>query len=139
MSFYARLQHQSDSHLFAAAIYWDRPKCSQQGSANPRDRLPAPVIGLFSIILAGEEMNIEEMVDCLIADFEEDRTKAAKYFWWEAYERALTETDFRTSRSMVFAKTILCGRSEQLEQFPDDPTVWEELAALRVAIRNLRC
>jgi len=85
-------------------------------------------------------MNIKETVDRLIADFEQDRTKAAKYFWWwEAYERALTETtDSRIARSTAFAETILAGRRLQLEQFPDDPGVREELAALRVAIKHLR-
>lgn len=85
-------------------------------------------------------MNIEETVERFIADFEKDRTNAVKYFWWETYNKALTETtDARIARSRAFAETVLYGRQQQLEQFLDDPAAREELGALRMAINRIRC
>jgi hypothetical protein len=83
-------------------------------------------------------MNIEETVERFIADFERDRTNAPRYFWWEAYDRVLTQTDpSRRARAIALAKAVLCGRRQQIEQFPDDLYVREELEALRVAIESL--
>ena len=85
-------------------------------------------------------MNIEQTVDRLIADCEDDRTKAAKYFWRDALDRVLSDKpDSRIPRSKAFTETVVFGRVLQLEQFPDDPGVKEELTALQEAIKRLRC
>jgi hypothetical protein len=66
-------------------------------------------------------MTIEETVDRFIADFERDRA-ASRYIWWEAYDRALIDsTGSKATRGMAVAQTVLLGRRQQLEQFPDDP------------------
>jgi hypothetical protein len=84
-------------------------------------------------------MNIEETVERYIADFERYRTVAQKYFWKEIYDRALNETvPSRRARSISLAQTVLCGRHEQLQHFPDDPDTREEVEALRLAIERLR-
>ena len=84
-------------------------------------------------------MNIEEMVESFIADFERDRQDAVNYFWREAYDRALTETDpSRRRKNIAVAETSLYGRCEQLRVcIVDDPEAKAELAALRVAIKRL--
>jgi hypothetical protein len=84
-------------------------------------------------------MNIEEMVERYIADFEKDRTAAQRYFWREVYDRALNENaPSQRARSVSIAQTVLYGRHQQLQQFPDDPDTREEIEALRIAIEHLR-
>jgi hypothetical protein len=84
-------------------------------------------------------MNIEETVEQFIADFERDRGSGANYFWGEAYDRALTETEpSRRRKSFAIAETILYGRREQLRACIDDPEVREESEALHLAIERLR-
>jgi hypothetical protein len=84
-------------------------------------------------------MNIEETVERFIADFERNRSYTAKYFWWEAYDRALAETEpARRQKSIAVAETILVGRREQLREcVVDDPEAKAEMAALNVAIQRL--
>ena len=84
-------------------------------------------------------MNIEETVERYIAEFERNRSYTTKYFWWEAYDRALTETaPAKTRKSIAVAETILIGRREQLREcIVDDPEAKAEMAALNVAIQRL--
>jgi hypothetical protein len=84
-------------------------------------------------------MNIEETVERFIADFERNRGYGVNYFWREAYDRALTETEpARRRKSIAVAETILFGRRQQLREcIVDDPEATAELAALRVAIERL--
>jgi hypothetical protein len=83
-------------------------------------------------------MTIQQMVDGLVADFERDRA-ATRYFWWETYDRALTESHSSMTAHRTLAHTVLNGRRQQLEHFPDDPYAREELHALKTAINRLRC
>jgi hypothetical protein len=84
-------------------------------------------------------MNIEETVERFITDFERDRQNGATYFWRQAYDRALTETEpSRRRKSIAIAETILHGRCEQLREYiADDSQANEELTALRKAIERL--
>jgi hypothetical protein len=89
--------------------------------------------------LAVNEMTIQETVERFITEFEQNRENGMKYFWWEAYDRALVETDpSRRARSVAFAETVLYGRRRQLEEFSADPDAAEELAALQTAMERLR-
>ena len=85
-------------------------------------------------------MNIEEVVEEIIADFEENKNKnASKYIWGQAYESALTEIDpSPKARSVAFAETILYGRRRQLQKSPDSLEGNQETVALNVAIQRLR-
>lgn len=85
-------------------------------------------------------MNIEEMVESFVADFERDRQNGANYFWREVYDRALTDTEpTRRRNSISVAETVLNGRREQLREcIVDDVQAKVELEGLRVAIERLR-
>lgn len=84
-------------------------------------------------------MNIEKTVERSIADLERDRQNKANYFWREAYDRALIETEpSRRRKSIAVAETILYGRREQLREcIAYDPEAKAELAALLAAIEHL--
>ena len=84
-------------------------------------------------------MNIQQTVERFIADFERNRGSGTNYFWREAFDRALTETEpARRRKSIAVAETILFGRREQLRECTeDDPEANAELAGLRIAIARL--
>ena len=84
-------------------------------------------------------MNIEEIVDRFIADFEKARESRTNYFWREAFESALVESvPSRRQKNIQFAEVLLYGRHQQLQDFANDLEALQELDALKVAIELLR-
>jgi len=84
------------------------------------------------------DMNIEETVEQILAEFEKDKN-ATNYIWGQAYERALTEIDpSLKARIVAFAQTVLHGRRLQLQESPESPDAKQETVALDVAIQRLR-
>jgi len=84
-------------------------------------------------------MTIEETVERFIADFERGRDSRANYFWREAFESALAQTEqSRRKKSIEFAEVLLYGRRQQLQEFVNDLDALQELGALKVAIERLR-
>jgi hypothetical protein len=85
------------------------------------------------------KMNIEQTVERFIADFEKARDSRASYFWREAFESALVETEpSRRLKSIEFAEVVLYGRRQQLQEFANELDALQELDALKVAIERLR-
>jgi len=83
-------------------------------------------------------MNIEEVVEEIVADFEKNKN-APNYIWGQAVESAVTEIDpSPKARSVAFAETILYGRRRQLQKSPDTLAANQETIALNVAIQRLR-
>ena len=84
-------------------------------------------------------MNLKQLVENIISDFEKVNGSATNYIWGQAYESALNERDpSRQARRIAFAEAVLYGRRQQLQKFLNEPEAKQELEALNVAIKHLR-
>jgi hypothetical protein len=84
-------------------------------------------------------MTIAETIDRFLADLERGSERGGNYFWREAYDSALLETEpSKRLERIAFAETVLYGRRQQLQKFTDDLEANQELEHVQVAIERLR-